>query len=95
MEREIYKELDAWRTGDYRKVLLLRGARQVGKTYIIRELGKEFKYFLEVNFELEPEVKSFFEGNLHPADICTKLSAYYGVPVIEGETLLFFDEVQA
>jgi len=94
MERAIYKELDTWRTGDYRKVLLLRGARQVGKTYIIRELGKEFKYFLEVNFESEPEVQSFFEGNLHPADICTKLSAYYGVPVNEGETLLFFDEVQ-
>ena len=95
MEREIYKKLSNWKTSDYRKVLLLRGARQVGKTYIVRELGKEFKYFLEVNFELEPEVKSFFEGNLHPVDLCTKLSAYYGVPVIEGETLLFFDEIQA
>ncbi len=95
MERDIYKELDAWRKDENRKVLLLRGARQVGKTYIIREISREFKYFLEVNFESEPEVKSFFEGNLQPVDICTKLSAYYGVSVIEGETLLFFDEVQA
>jgi len=95
MERTIFKELEQWKENKKRKVLLVRGARQVGKTYLIRQLGKRFKYFLEVNFESEPEVKTFFEGNLDPHEISTKLSAYYGIPVTEGETLLFFDEVQS
>ncbi len=78
-----------------RKVLLLRGARQVGKTYIVRELAKEFKYFVEINFEKNSELKSFFDHNLDPERICISLSAYYRIPIIEGETLLFFDEIQS
>ncbi len=95
MQRTIFKELESWKNSNNRKVLLIRGARQVGKTYIVRELGKTFEHFLEVNFESEQEIKAFFDGNLNPVDICTKLSAYYSVPVIEGETLVFFDEIQA
>jgi len=95
MIRTIYKELESWKNSENRKVILLRGARQVGKTYIVRELGKTFDHFLEVNFESEPEIKAFFEGNLNPTDISTKLSAYYGIPIVEGKTLLFFDEIQA
>jgi len=95
MKRTIYKELESWKNSNNRKAILLRGARQVGKTYIVRELGKTFEHFLEVNFESEPEIKAFFEGNLNPIDISTKLSAYYNVPIVEGETLLFFDEIQA
>ncbi|MBU1121839.1 MAG: ATP-binding protein [Candidatus Omnitrophota bacterium] len=78
-----------------RKVLLLRGARQVGKTYSIRELKKSFKYYLEVNFEEERTVRQFFAGSLNPSVICQKLSAYFNTPIIAGETLLFFDEIQA
>ncbi|MBI4649497.1 MAG: ATP-binding protein [Bacteroidia bacterium] len=95
MDRLIINDLIKWKEEKKRKVLLLRGARQVGKTYIIRQLGKKFQYFLEINFESETEVKRFFNENLNPDPICTKLSAYYGVQITDGETLVFFDEIQA
>ena len=67
----------------------------MGKTYIVRELAKEFKHFLEINFEKNTETHGFFDQNLDPQRICTNLSAYFRVPIIEGETLLFFDEIQS
>jgi uncharacterized protein len=95
MIRTILCTLKSWKSAKNRKVLLLRGARQVGKTYIVRELAKDFDYFLEVNFEKDTDVKHFFEQNLDPVRICTNLSAYYGIPVTDGKTLLFFDEIQS
>jgi uncharacterized protein len=95
MRREILYTLTDWKAAKNRKVLLLRGARQVGKTYIVRELAKDFAHFLEVNFEKNPDVKHFFDQNLDPVRICTNLSAYYGIPVVDGKTLLFFDEIQS
>lgn len=94
MRREILNTLKDWKSETNRKVLLLRGARQVGKTYIVRELAKDFTHFVEVNFEKNSDVKSFFDQNLDPNRICANLSAYYGIPVLEGKTLLFFDEIQ-
>ena len=95
MKRNVDSWLDAWRTQDRREVLLVRGARQVGKTYSIRELGRRFDHFIEVNFEELKDVHTFFDGNLTAAPICEKLSAYFGTPIIPGKTLLFFDEIQA
>ena len=95
MRRAILSILKNWKSAKNRKVLILRGARQVGKTYIVRELAKDFDYFLEVNFEKDTDVKHFFEQNLDPVRICTNLSAYYGIPVTDGKTLLFFDEIQS
>ncbi|MCK5581167.1 MAG: ATP-binding protein [Candidatus Omnitrophica bacterium] len=95
MKRNIERNLLAWKKEHNRKSLLIRGARQVGKTYSLRSLGKSFKHYLEVNFEEDRTVKQFFSGSLDPAAICQKLSAYYGIPVISGDTLLFFDEIQA
>ena len=95
MRRQILDALSDWRTEENRKVLLLRGARQVGKTYIVRELAKEFKHFVEINFEKNTEIHSFFDQNLDPERICTNLSAYFRVPIIEGDTLLFLDEIQS
>ncbi len=95
MRRQISDSLSDWKTDENRKVLMLRGARQVGKTYIVRELAKEFKYFVEINFEKNTETHSFFDQNLDPERICTNLSAYLRIPIIEGETLLFFDEIQS
>lgn len=95
MKRDIDKILRNWKASNNRKVLLVRGARQIGKTYSIRNFGKTFDYFLEVNFEEEIPVRSFFTGSLNPAGIIEKLSAYFSVPIIEGKTLLFFDEIQA
>ena len=95
MRRYIFNQLLEWKENPQRKVLLLRGARQVGKTFIVRELGKTFRNFIEVNFEKDSNVARFFNQNLDPARICSELSTYYGVPVIENKTLLFFDEIQA
>ena len=95
MKRQVFGSLIEWKKDKNRKVLLLRGARQVGKTYIVRKLAKEFKHFIEINFEKNSEVKSFFDQNLDPERICTSLSAYFRIPIIEGETLLFFDEIQS
>ena len=95
MKRNIDYSLNEWKKKKQRKVLLLRGARQVGKTYSCRILGKSFKYFLEVNFEEDRAVKKIFEESLNPLHLSEKLSAYFSVPIVRGETLLFFDEIQA
>jgi hypothetical protein len=95
MRRTILSALKNWKSDANHKVLLIRGARQVGKTYIVRELAKDFKYFLEVNFEKNPDVIHFFDQNLDPVRLCISLSAYYGIPVIDDKTLLFFDEIQS
>lgn len=93
--RLIDKSLLEWKNEERHKPLLLRGARQVGKSSAVRNLGASFKYFVEVNFERDKEVKSLFLGNLKPKDIASRISAFYGIPIVPGETLLFFDEIQA
>jgi len=95
MRREISKRLFAWKAEKKRKVLLVRGARQVGKTYSVRNLGRTFDHYLEVNLEEDTAIHAFFEETLTPQTICENLSAYYGMRVIPGKTLLFFDEIQA
>lgn len=95
MKRSIDHYLDHWVKDPQRKVLLLRGARQVGKTYSIRELGKKFDHYLEVNFESDRSVHHFFQSDLNPEEICANISAYYNVPMRDGKTLLFFDEIQS
>ncbi|MCL2186418.1 MAG: AAA family ATPase [Treponema sp.] len=78
----------------YRKPLLMRGARQVGKSSAVRHLGKCFKHYIEINFDENKDIGAFFDSPLHPQKICEKLALYYHIPVIPGETLLFFDEIQ-
>ena len=95
MDRFIHKSLLDWKHEPDRKVLLLRGARQVGKTWSARFLAKTFDHFLEINFELDRNVHAFFEQSLDPKDLCRNLSAYYNVPIEDGKTLVFFDEIQA
>lgn len=75
--------------------MLIRGARQVGKTHAVRVLGQEFEDLLEINFEKEKPVHHFFKNSLNPKIINEKLSAYFGKSIIPKKTLLFFDEIQA
>lgn len=93
--REIDSHLLIWKNSARHKPLLLRGARQVGKSSAIRHLARSFDYFIEANFEKQPDIKEIFSGNLEPQEIAARLAMYYGVPVIPGKTLLFFDEIQA
>ena len=74
MKRLIDWHLNAWKSSPKRKPLLLRGARQIGKTYAVRQLGKSFESFVEINFELIPEAKRIFEKDLQPDRILLELS---------------------
>lgn len=79
--RSIDHHLIAWKTEVHRKPLLIRGARQVGKSSAVRHLGKSFDHFIELNFERNPEIKQLFSASLNPQEICVKLSAIYNVPI--------------
>ena len=94
-KRDIEDELIRWKNDTERQPLLIRGARQVGKSSVVRNFSKQFKSYLEINFEQDSELKSIFEGNLRPKSICEKLSILYETAIIPGETLLFFDEIQS
>jgi len=78
-----------------RKPLLLRGARQVGKSSAVRQLGRRFRYFVEINFDDNKEARTFFETYANPREICEQLALYCNTPIIHGETLLFLDEIQS
>src|SRR5574344_2588130 len=95
MKRKIDENLITWSKSDRHKPILLRGPRQVGKTFAVRNLGKSFRYFAEINFDEDRNVHSFFDGPLTIAPLLTKLEAYTQVPIRAGETLLFLDELQA
>lgn len=96
MERYISSTLKNWVLKSRRKPLLLRGARQVGKTWLIEMLAKqEFENFVKVDFEESPNLSSLFDGDLNPQKICAELELRTGINIIDGNTLLFFDEIQA
>ena len=94
IKRQIDKELLIWKDSTNKKPILLRGARQVGKTKTVRNLGEQFENYLEINFEEDKQVHTIFSENLSPNVICENLSAIYDTPIIAGKTLLFFDEIQ-
>lgn len=95
INRRIDQLLLDWKNQANRKPLLLRGARQVGKSTAVQQLATHFEHFVVLNFEAQLDVQAFFEGNLDPAVICDNLSLYTNTPIVAGKTLLFFDEVQA
>ncbi len=96
MKRSVEKDLIFWKTKPDRKPLIVRGARQVGKTFIIEQFGeKHFESLVTVNFEEIKEAKKAFEGDLTPTLILRDLSARLNKPIIPGKTLLFLDEIQA
>ncbi len=94
MKRSIDKYLLEWKDSKLRMPLLIRGARQVGKTYAAVELGKSFDNFVEINFESDPRFLAVFEHDLRPDRIIRDLGILLGQPIIPGNTLLFFDEIQ-
>ena len=95
MKRIIDHYLKSWKTDRYRKPLLLRGARQVGKTHAARALGATFPDFFEINLENQEAAHIIFEKDLQPDRIVRELSALMLKPIIPGKTLLFIDEIQA
>ena len=94
-KRNIDHYLLEWKNSQRRKPLLVRGARQVGKSSSIRHLGESFDYFVEINFETRPEYRQIFIDNKNVIDIVSRLSLLAGIPIVENKTLLFLDEVQS
>ncbi len=95
LRRHIDKELAAWAQSPQRKPLLLRGARQVGKTTAVRHLAERFDNFAEIDFNERHDIHYMFDGTYSPQEICQLLSIQYHTPIVAGKTLLFFDEIQA
>lgn len=93
-KRNIDDKLLEWKESPRRKPLLIRGARQVGKSTAVRNLGKGFKYFVEVNLESQPSIRQLFTKDIDVHRTCEAISATLGIPVVAGKTLLFIDEIQ-
>ncbi len=95
MKRIVDRYLRDWKQRPDRKALMLRGARQVGKTYAVRAFGKTYyDEFAEINLELNPECARVFKANLDPQRILRELRLMTGKRLLPGQSLLFIDEIQ-
>lgn len=95
MYRKAERILKNWKENIKKKALLVTGARQIGKTYIIREFGKaNYKHFAEINFITTPSAAEIFSGDLNADTLIMNLTAFLGVPLEKGKTLIFLDEIQ-
>jgi len=95
MKRDIYKQLLEWKSSGRRKPLVLRGARQVGKTYILKEFGKqEYGSVVYLNFEENPSLDDFFKQKLDPDSILSQLSLYLNRKIQPEKDFIIFDEIQ-
>lgn len=96
MKRKIYSKLIEWKESSSHKPLILNGVRQCGKTYIMKEFGKnEFQTFAYVNCDRNENLHQIFEGGFNISKIIRGISALSGVDIIPGKTLIFLDEVQS
>ena len=96
LERKITKVLEEWKNEEKKPCLLIKGARQVGKSYIIEEFIKNnYNNSAVINFELKPEFKKIFEGNLDFDTLTEKLSLIFPKIIdFENKPIIFFDEIQ-
>lgn len=96
MEREIINDLIKWKEAENRKPLIIHGARQVGKTYIIKQFGKEnYDNLIYVNFETNKEFSNQISDSIDAKYVINKLELFFGEKIVPGKTLIFFDEIQA
>ena len=95
IRRDIIDRLRQWKNSENRKPILLKGARQTGKTWIMQEFGKEcFEYVAEFNFDKVEELASVFDKTNDVSRILKELTLYTEAPIEPGKTLLIFDEIQ-
>ena len=95
MKRSAIQDLINWKSSEERKPMVLRGARQVGKTWLMKEFGQNYyNSYVYFNFDEEDELKSIFETNKNPHRIIDLLSMIAGEKILPGETLIIFDEIQ-
>lgn len=95
MRRKALDALIKWQSSEERKPMVLKGTRQVGKTWLMKEFGQKcYKSTVYFNFDEEDELKSIFEANKNPQRIIELLSLIAGEKILPGETLMIFDEIQ-
>jgi uncharacterized protein len=95
MKRDLYLQLQRWKISPRRKPLLLQGARQTGKTYLLQKFGQEkYQSVIYCNFEENPNLDQFFQRDLDPDRILAELSVYFDREIRPGKDLVIFDEVQ-
>ncbi len=95
MFRYFEADLAEWKNSSSRTPLLIRGARQIGKTYIVEKFARNnFSNFIKINFELDKDYKNYFKNNLDPHKFLTALSLDKNIKIEPGKTLIFFDEIQ-
>jgi len=95
MKRIAYQKLLKWKSNKSRKPLILQGARQVGKTFLINEFGRnEYKNLYYLNFEQDKNLSTLFDSSLNPDKIINDISLYIGEKIESEDSLLFFDEIQ-
>ena len=95
IERDIINQFKAWKDAPDRKPILLKGARQIGKTWAMETFGQEcFKYCVKFDFDRQQELKSVFQATKDPQRLIKELTLYCDQPIIAGETLMIFDEIQ-
>ena len=95
LKRKAFESLSIWKEKSDNKSLIVTGARQIGKTYIVREFGKEFDSFIELNFLQQPELSGIFMNSLTVDAILMGIRlSKPGIKIVEGNTLLFLDEIQ-
>ncbi len=96
LKRKFYAKLMAWKTNHHNECLLVKGARQVGKTFIIEKFGREqYESFFSFNFVLDPQACGIFDGSLKADDVLKRISAYDATHrIVPGRTLVFLDEIQ-
>lgn len=95
IKREIIDKFKAWKDSPRRKPILLKGARQIGKTWAMETFGREcFEYCVKFDFDRQPELKDVFQVTKEPSRILRELAIYCESPIIPGKTLIIFDEIQ-
>ena len=95
MQREKLNELNTWKISPLRKPLIVRGARQVGKTWLLKEFGKtSYQQYVYVNFEDSPNLRSLFQNDFNIKRIITTLEINSDINILPEDTLIIFDEIQ-
>ena len=95
MKRDLYEDLLAWKAAKNRKPLILRGARQVGKTWLLKRFGEhEYRHCIYLNFEEDRRLNDFFLEKIDPKTILSNLELYLKITIPPDETLIIFDEIQ-
>ncbi len=95
MKRKITEDLIAWKNRPGHKPLILQGARQVGKSYILEKFGKNYyKNYVRVSLDLVPDIRNFLKENINPSEIISYLEALFNIRITPSDTLIILDEIQ-